>query len=45
MTLPEKLRDLELAVHGEKQGLLVKRSVYSLAYEASARHELGLGLP
>jgi len=43
--LPEKLRDLQLAVHGQTQALLTKQSIYSLVYEAQARHQVGLGLP
>ncbi|MDN8612098.1 type II toxin-antitoxin system HipA family toxin [Variovorax ginsengisoli] len=43
--LPEKLRDLQLAVHGRPQALLAKRSIYSLVYEAEAQHQVGLGLP
>lgn len=43
--LPEKLRDLALAVHGKPQAVLTKRSVYSLVYEPDARHQVGLGLP
>lgn len=45
MTLPEKLRDLHLLVGGERQAELSKRSVYTLVYEAGARHIVGLGLP
>lgn len=45
MTLPEKLRELQLAVGGKPQALLTKRSVYSLVYEPDAQHQVGLGLP
>ena len=45
MSLPEKLRDLQLVVGGTPQALLTKRSVYSLVYEPEARHQVGLGLP
>lgn len=45
MNLPDKLKDLQLLVHGAVQARLSKRSVYSLVYDDAARHVVGLGLP
>ena len=45
MSLPDKLKDLQLLVHGAVQARLTKRSVFSLVYDDAARHAVGLGLP
>ena len=45
MNLPDKLKDLQLLVHGAVQARLTKRSVFSLVYDDAARHAVGLGLP
>ena len=45
MSLPEKLKDLELWVANSTQATLSKRSVYSLTYLDTAQQAVGLSLP
>ena len=45
MNWPEKIKELNISVAGQTTALLLKRSVFQLVYEATARRCVGLGLP
>ena len=45
MNWPEKIKELHISVAGQTTASLLKRSVFQLVYEATARRCVGLGLP
>ena len=45
MNWPEKIKALSISVAGQPTASLLKRSVFQLAYEATAQCCVGLGLP